>query len=516
MQRLAERTDGELVELALAGDRSAFAVLYDRYVDAIHDHLARVLRDVAEAQDLTQDTFVTALEKLGQLSDPDRFKAWIYRIATNRAFDRIERRKRSVTVGGTRDGDERNVLLDQPDTSRLQDPVAATVAAEVSTLVWEAAESLDARTRSVLDLHVRQGLESAEIADVMGIERNHAYQLVHRMKERVEGAIGTTLLVRRGSRDCDELRAVVGGASVPPVDEDLRRSVDRHVDGCETCQETRRRLLAPMPAYAALAAVPPSAEFRDELWLELDRRFPYGPAVATGSTGPSRAAVLTLSLIAGLVLAVGVLGVQAREQLRPQVVAAPPLFTAEPFVETAAPEPQDTPDVITPPATQPEVSEEPTVPAVTITEAEPSPSPTPAPPPPPPPSPTSSPTPTPTPEPTTTDQAPTVAIRSPQEGQVLEAQDPDGDGNWSAVVNLAGEASDPETPPGQLLVTWRSDLDGQLAQTLQAQATLSHATDCATVTALVPTRHTVSLSVTDSAGQTTTRSVTVTVQCPAG
>src|SRR3546814_15085482 len=75
------RADAELVERAAAGDRDAFAALYDRYATPVHDLLRRMLRDDHEASDALQDTFFTAGERLHQLRDPSRFRPWVYAIA---------------------------------------------------------------------------------------------------------------------------------------------------------------------------------------------------------------------------------------------------------------------------------------------------------------------------------------------------------------------------------------------------------------------------------------------------
>ena len=68
------RGDAELVRAATAGDRGAFAAIYDRYADRLHDFCWSVLRDRDEAADATQDAFLVAAERLGQLRDPERLR----------------------------------------------------------------------------------------------------------------------------------------------------------------------------------------------------------------------------------------------------------------------------------------------------------------------------------------------------------------------------------------------------------------------------------------------------------
>src|SRR5512133_3162468 len=80
------RGDAELVRAATAGDRGAFAAIYDRYADRLHDFCWSVLRDREEAADASQDAFVAAAERLGQLRDPERLRPWLYAAARTQAF----------------------------------------------------------------------------------------------------------------------------------------------------------------------------------------------------------------------------------------------------------------------------------------------------------------------------------------------------------------------------------------------------------------------------------------------
>ncbi|MEJ7812424.1 MAG: sigma-70 family RNA polymerase sigma factor [Gemmatimonadaceae bacterium] len=73
-----------LVHAARAGDRAAFGMLYERYVRTVHGVLlANAQRD--DVRDLVQDVFLTALEQLHRLRDPEAFGAWLVVIARNRA-----------------------------------------------------------------------------------------------------------------------------------------------------------------------------------------------------------------------------------------------------------------------------------------------------------------------------------------------------------------------------------------------------------------------------------------------
>lgn len=88
----------ELVVAAQAGDRDAFGQLFERFAARVARIAWRRLRDAGEAQELCQDVFVQALEKLDQLRAPECFAGWICAIAQRMAINRAVRRKPTVTA----------------------------------------------------------------------------------------------------------------------------------------------------------------------------------------------------------------------------------------------------------------------------------------------------------------------------------------------------------------------------------------------------------------------------------
>jgi RNA polymerase sigma factor (sigma-70 family) len=236
------RDDAELVRAATAGDRGAFAAIYDRYADRLHDFCWGLLRDRDEAADATQDAFLVAAERLGQLRDPERLRPWLYAVARSQALRRIRARSREAP-------EEEMTDLPDPTTG----PEHAAEQSDLRQLVWGAAAGLSNRDRALLDLHLRHGLEGTELAQAMGIEPGHAYVLLSRLRDQVERSLGAFLVARLGRADCPELLTMLSswdGRFSPLV----RKRVARHVDGCAVCGPARRRLASPL---ALLAAVPP-------------------------------------------------------------------------------------------------------------------------------------------------------------------------------------------------------------------------------------------------------------------
>jgi RNA polymerase sigma-70 factor, ECF subfamily len=88
----------ELVRLAQEGDSQAQGTLYVRYFDSCVATAARLLRSHEEAEELVQDVFIHAFERLDQLRTPEAFGGWLRQIVRRMAINRITRRKVSYGV----------------------------------------------------------------------------------------------------------------------------------------------------------------------------------------------------------------------------------------------------------------------------------------------------------------------------------------------------------------------------------------------------------------------------------
>src|SRR3989442_9180947 len=86
-------SDAELVELVLADDQDAFSVLVERYKDAVQNLAYRMLSNAAEAEDVTQETFVRAYTQLATYKPAHKFSTWLLSIASHLAIDQLRRRR---------------------------------------------------------------------------------------------------------------------------------------------------------------------------------------------------------------------------------------------------------------------------------------------------------------------------------------------------------------------------------------------------------------------------------------
>ncbi|HEV8115189.1 MAG TPA: sigma-70 family RNA polymerase sigma factor, partial [Acidimicrobiales bacterium] len=192
--------DAALVEAARSGDTSAWAAVYDRYADKLHDHCHRILRDRDEAADALHHAFLAASQHLHQLRDPARLRPWLYSICRHESLRRVRQRSRVE-------------LTDEVDELRSVDVDMdrGTHASDLQELVWAAAAGLSERDQALLDLNVRQGLGGQDLADAMGTSLDNSYVMLSRLRDQVERSLGALLIARLGREECEELDAILTG-----------------------------------------------------------------------------------------------------------------------------------------------------------------------------------------------------------------------------------------------------------------------------------------------------------------
>src|ERR1700722_18746401 len=246
--------DSEVVAAVVAGNPEGLAEAYDRYASPLYTYCRSLLREPADAADAVQDTFVIAASRLAELRDPNRLRPWLYGVARNEC----PRRLRARTVQVTTPLDE---MPDVTDTSA--DVSGEAERDELRALLRSAVRGLNSGEQDLIELQLRQGLDAAEIAAVLGVSRNHAHALLSRTRDQLEISLGALLVARSGREDCTALNAMLADWD-GQLNVLMRKRINRHIENCPTCTERKKRELAPalllgLAPLAALgtAAVPP-------------------------------------------------------------------------------------------------------------------------------------------------------------------------------------------------------------------------------------------------------------------
>jgi RNA polymerase sigma-70 factor (ECF subfamily) len=144
----------ELIARSLNGDSHAYGALIDRYKNALYRHCFAIVRNEDVAEDIAQETFITAYYKLHTYNSSYRLSTWLFKIATNKALTWLKKASREV-----RANDEliARIASHHPGPDQI---------AQYSEL-RRAVENLQPKHRAVISLYYWQGLSYSEIATVL-------------------------------------------------------------------------------------------------------------------------------------------------------------------------------------------------------------------------------------------------------------------------------------------------------------------------------------------------------------
>jgi RNA polymerase sigma factor (sigma-70 family) len=151
--------DGSIIHRCLNGKPEAFGMLVDKYKEGVYAYVYNELRNLHDAQDVTQEVFLQAYRDLRSLRRWESFAFWLHRIAYRRCMDFLRIRSRRVDREFTEDQDPKVVDTPSLDSYRRN---------QLSESVWEALDALPEIYREVLMLHYFGGMTIKDIAIAVG------------------------------------------------------------------------------------------------------------------------------------------------------------------------------------------------------------------------------------------------------------------------------------------------------------------------------------------------------------
>jgi len=191
-------TDAQLVHRAKQGDLGAFEELASRHERRIYTLARRITQNEHDAQDVTQQAFLSALEHLHDFREEASFATWLDRIATHAALKILRKRKGLDTVSLDQATDPDPETGEIPHPEYIADwrsgPEELVHRSEVRQLLEEALANLDEKYRLVFLLRDVEGLSVRETAELLGLsETNVKVRLLRarlQLREQLTRALG--------------------------------------------------------------------------------------------------------------------------------------------------------------------------------------------------------------------------------------------------------------------------------------------------------------------------------------
>jgi RNA polymerase sigma-70 factor (ECF subfamily) len=147
-----EAEDRDLIAKARKGDVEAYNLLVSRWEKRVFNYLLRLVGNREDALDVSQEAFLKAYQSLPKLDDPQRFGAWLFRIAHNEAFSLLRRRKPEGEMPFERGAPARGAEL---------------LPIELSMAVETALGRLTEEQREAVLLKIYQGFKFEEMAEIL-------------------------------------------------------------------------------------------------------------------------------------------------------------------------------------------------------------------------------------------------------------------------------------------------------------------------------------------------------------
>ncbi len=177
------KNDAQWIKRVLAGDEDAFTALVKKYEKQIHAFVWRMVKDYHIAEEITQDTFLRAYEKLGTLRDPNHFSGWLYMIATRRSLTWLGQKSIPMQSLEAMSKAEIEALFYAEYMAEQTEKLATEKQREVVKYLLQ---KLPARERTAVALHYLSEMTCEEIGDFLDVSPNTVKSQLHRARNRLK------------------------------------------------------------------------------------------------------------------------------------------------------------------------------------------------------------------------------------------------------------------------------------------------------------------------------------------
>ncbi len=186
---MTEAVDKEVLTRAAAGDAEAFRQVVETTQRLVYNLAYRYVYDRAAADDMAQECFVRLYNKLGQYDAERPFRPWLMRLVTNTCLNWLRREKRHQRDATALD-EEAAALAGNSRSRPAADPAEAAAAREAREQVRQAVSELPAEYKSAIGLRYFEGMEYAEIADVLSVPLGTVKIRLFRAREVLKRKLG--------------------------------------------------------------------------------------------------------------------------------------------------------------------------------------------------------------------------------------------------------------------------------------------------------------------------------------
>ncbi len=183
--RMTDAQPAWLIAECIAGNEAAIEIFVHQYEANVFRLALSIVGDEAEANEITQETFIAALRALTSYQEKQSFQAWLYTIALNHSRSHLRKRKILERLRSTL------TMIFQVESQKVVSPEDAAIQTETEAQIWTALNQLDERHRIVVVLRYFHELSIAEISEILSVNEGTIHSRLHSAREKLRDALKT-------------------------------------------------------------------------------------------------------------------------------------------------------------------------------------------------------------------------------------------------------------------------------------------------------------------------------------
>ena len=174
MNKLYRNIHQDIIDKCKYGDSGAQYQLYKLYYKAMFNTSLRIVNDMMEAEDIMQDSFLTAFEKLGSYGGKVSFGAWLKKIVINNSIDALKKKKLVSPID-----EDANVIIDEDYEQEIEDNNIKVE--EIKQAIYQLSDNY----RIIISLYLLEGYDHEEIGEILNIASSTSRARLTRAKQRL-------------------------------------------------------------------------------------------------------------------------------------------------------------------------------------------------------------------------------------------------------------------------------------------------------------------------------------------
>ncbi|WP_103071309.1 RNA polymerase sigma factor [Aquimarina sediminis] len=177
-------SDSDVITRVLSGEKELYEILLRRNNQKLYRVIRSYVKDTAEIEDIMQNTYLKAYEKLFQFKHNSQFSTWLIRIGINETLARLKTKGKYRNLHTSENSLSKNFVLEIPDKEQLN-PEKKMIRQEAKQILEKTIDRLDAKYSTVYVLREVEGMSISEISDCLGLTVSNVKVRLHRAKDMI-------------------------------------------------------------------------------------------------------------------------------------------------------------------------------------------------------------------------------------------------------------------------------------------------------------------------------------------